>query len=851
MRVLLLFLLCLLVFSNLTSQERSPNILLVIADDLGIDAIEGFGIDGIKPNTPTLDSLREGGMTFTNCWATPQCTPTRAAIISGKYGVKTGVLRPPGPLDVEHTSIFNRIKESDQLDYAMSVFGKWHIGGNNVNHPAEHGVDHFEGYLGSGLSDYSDWEKVTNGNVSQESEYLTTRLTDAAIQWIQSQSKPWFLWLAHAAPHVPFHTPPEGLYTTEITDNRSRYRAMIEALDTEMQRLISSMDKEERRNTIIFFIGDNGTPNMINTFFPNGHVKGSIYEGGVRVPMIASGPNIKAGAIDESLVQVTDLHATILELMGLDLPGGIYNSLSLKPTLDGSASSQRNINYVDYNDDGRIIWATRTNRYKLIEDESGTQEFYDIIEDIKEEENLINILTTEQEAIKNMLSTEAANIRSSWSCIDGIQNGTESSIDNCGNDCPVTDILSSENIGCCSQPETQSVYYEFVEENVRYIYTNSYPNHDFCFNTRVPEPNYKLYKVDINPKISDVITSVVRENGRPARYFGVANNGVFYMPAPALPFVFEHTVTGEYNWDWVFEPTTNQGEGAEKVSLDCASAHTNSNGYHYHGNMFEYIETISPGSSSTETPPEEPIHVGWASDGFPIVYRFGPDSEGNIKELLPSYGLKSGQRPGDGVSEPCGPYTGKYTRDFEYIEGRGDLNECNGINASITLATQQGEETFNFFYVVTEDFPQIPRCMVGFVSPDFDNSAPSLSGRDDDGDGFIDIYDCDDSNPMINPLAVEIEGNNVDENCDDLLTSTFDLSSLGMSLYPNPNNGSFWIRTNNDHTYDFLLFNINGVLIKRTKGQGEISFDNIQQGNYTLVIQDKGVTIGSSKVVVI
>lgn len=842
----------LFLFSICFAQQQTPNVLVIIADDMGIDVMAGFGIEGEKPVTPILDSLRGSGVTFTNCWATPQCSPTRAAIMSGKYGIKTGVMRPPGPLDPANTSIFNQIRNNTTLDYSMAAIGKWHIAGSdgNLDHPAEHGLDHYEGVFSSGVDDYYDWEKVINGATEQVQEYATTHFTDAAIEWVGEQQKPWFLWLAHIAPHGPFHEPPSGLFTTEATDTRSQYFAMVEAMDHEIGRLLSSMDEATRENTVLFFIGDNGTPGPVNEFYPQGHVKGSIYEGGIRVPFIATGKTVGRVGEEDGLVQATDLYATILELLGSQLPGGVYNSLSLKPLLACGDRSMRDINYSDYDDDGTLVWATRTLQYKLIEDENGNQEFYDLTTDIREEDNLINNLTTEQEAIRDMLVTEAAAIRSGWSCNDGIRNGDEISLDDCDNTCGEVDVLATENIGCCEEPEEPSVFYEFVEGSTRNIYSNNFPNHNYCFAATVPVPTYRLYQVDETPQITGDTTLVVRENGRPARFFGVANNGVFLMPAPAVPFIFENPSTGEYNWDWVFEPTNNQGEGAGRVSLDCASAHANDQGYHYHGNMFEYLETILPGSTTTNDIPEKPIHIGWASDGFPILYRFGPDEDGNMKEMLPSFQLRSGLRSGDGTEAPCGPYTGKYTLDYEYICGKGDLNSCNGKEATVTITTSQGEETFEFYYVITSNFPQIPRCMLGNVSPDFENSAETLTGEDLDGDGFLEEFDCDDTNPNINPLAEEILGNDVDENCDGIFTSTYDLTAAGISFGPNPNNGQFWVELPVGRIYNVQLISARGQRVRQLNGSGRQRFQNIPQGIYFLSISSNGDFLGTSKMIV-
>lgn len=853
MKTFLLLSLTLFVVCPVCSQQQSPNVLIILADDMGIDVTPGFGIAGDKPVTPTLDSLRANGLAFTNCWATPQCSPTRAAIMSGKFGIKTGVMRPPNPLDPVNTSIFNYLRDSTGSGYSMAAIGKWHLAGNtgNLDHPEEHGLDHYEGVFTSGVDNYYNWEKVINGATEQVEEYATTHFTNAAIDWVAEQQQPWLLWLAHIAPHAPFHEPPAGLFTTAATNNRTRYFAMVEAMDHEIGRLLASMDAATRENTVLFFIGDNGTPGAVNEFYPQGHAKSSIYEGGLRVPLIATGKSVdRIGEVEDGLVQATDLYATILELLGNQLPGGIHNSLSLKPLLSCEGQALRSINYSDYNDDGTLVWATRTSRYKLIENEDGNQEFYDLTSDIREENNLIDNLTAEQEAIRAMLSAEAGVIRSGWSCNDGIRNGNETTLDDCENTCNETDLLSTENIGCCEEPEVPSVSYEFVEGNIRHLYSNNFPNHNYCFAATVPEPVYRLFEVDQTPRITGDTTLVVRRNGRPARFFGVAKNGVILMPAPATPFIFENPNTGEYNWDWVFEPTNNQGAGQGRVSLDCASAHANQQGYHYHGNMFEYLETIIPGSTTTSEIPEKPIHIGWASDGFPILYRFGPDEAGNMKEMLPSFQLRSGLRPGDGTEAPCGPYSGKYTRDYEYICGKGDLNACNGKEAAVTITTSEGEETFGFYYVITSGFPQIPRCLLGNVSPDFENGAETLTGTDLDGDGFLEAFDCDDTNPNINPLAEEIPGNDIDENCDGDFTSTRDLIAAGITFGPNPGNGELWVQLPTHREYTISLFTLNGRKSGELTGNGRLRFGDIPKGVYLLSISTSGGLLGSTKIIV-
>jgi len=553
-------------------------------------------------------------------------------------------------------------------------------------------------------------------------------------------------------------------------------------------------------------------------------------------------------------VQATDLHATILELAGVPLLGGTDNSLSLKPVLSFANQVSKKINYTDYESSDIKLWATRNDTYKLIEDENGREEFYNIITDIKEETNLIGNLTKEQETIKTMLKQEAQTIRSGWYCNDCIKNGTETTIDDCNSTCETTDVLSYDNIDCNYTPSKPSVYYEFIEQNDRVVYSNNYPNHTFNYvANRIPNPYYRVYKFDLNPKLSGEVISLTRANGRPVNFFGIALNGVYMMPAPATPFIFEDVNTGQYNWDWVFEPTTNIGDGRDFVALDCASAHVNPNsGYHYHGNMYEYVEELEQGISTLNTPPVEVLQVGWAADGFPVLYRFGPDKEGNIKEMFPSFQLKSGLRPGDGVSAPCGSYSGKYTNDFGYVAGKGDLDECNGIEASITLITAQGEETFAYYYVVTQDFPQISRCIKGDFNDSFISSAPALSGVDADGDGFIVSYDCDDSNANINPFATDNPSTSFDESCGATLsTQNIDLKDLGYYINSNPNDGHFSVISTSSEEYQVQLFSITGQLVLEKTGVGVLEINTITNaGVYVLSIIRKGNKLGTIKIII-
>jgi len=283
---------------------------------------------------------------------------------------------------------------------------------------------------------------------------------------------------------------------------------------------------------------------------------------------------------------------------------------------------------------------------------------------------------------------------------------------NCSND----NSIDMDNRTCDLTPGSNQYDDNTINVNdEREIVTNGIPTHDY--NNQIPnivselDNSTKTYLIDNSPAKAASTTSVNGSDGRPAWKFGVATNGVAIDPAPAEPFIFENPNTGEYNWDWVMEPNNNM----QAVGLDCAIAHVQPDGlYHYHGNMGIYAEQLSAGVS-TGTTPTEPVQIGWAADGYPILYLYGPGNGGGMIKLSSSYQLKSGDRPGNGVTEPCGEYNGKYTNDYEYVESAGDLDECNGIERSVTLSTG----TYDYFYVITEEFPVIPRCLVGDPNQSF------------------------------------------------------------------------------------------------------------------------------------
>jgi len=212
--------------------------------------------------------------------------------------------------------------------------------------------------------------------------------------------------------------------------------------------------------------------------------------------------------------------------------------------------------------------------------------------------------------------------------------------------------------------------------------------------------------------------------------------------------------------------------------------------------------------------------------------------------------LKKGLRPGNGIQEPCGAYNGKYTVDFEYLCGKGDLDECNGIQSSITLNTAIGTQTFEYFYVITSDFPQISRCLVGNVSADFDNDAPELTGEDNDGDGYIEEFDCDDNNAAINPSAEDIGGNDIDENCDGILTATSVLEIDGLTIGPNPSDGIVIIRKAEAVNMSVSVYGIDGRHVFSKVGDSQVQISGLQTGAYIVKVVLENNQVAIQKIVV-
>lgn len=411
-------------------QPAWSNILLIIADDLGAESVSLYpdlvGNSGAV-SMPNIETLAQRGITFDNAWANPACSPTRGTIVSGEYGHNNGVVNVGGELQSNQTtSIFELISSTSPANYRMAVYGKWHLG-PDINHIIANGVTEFKGFFGGAISDYFNWQYTDiNGQSTNTTEYSTTLLTDFAIDFIQDgqgSEEPWFVYLAYNAPHgvnasTGFQVPPEELHSVDvgglspgdIEDSVPVYKAMVQAMDTEIGRLLTALGSE-LDNTLVIFIGDNGTPSAVkDTGSGVRRSKGSVYEGGVRVPLVIAGPGVtRINERESDVAMATDLYATIASVAGIGT-SQIGNSYNLEPLFSNdSGNSGRDVAFTELcnNNDN---YALRNQQFKLMYT-NNTWRLYDLLNDTLEQTNLYSdpSYSTERTDLQNELDSIVSN----------------------------------------------------------------------------------------------------------------------------------------------------------------------------------------------------------------------------------------------------------------------------------------------------------------------------------------------------------------------------------------------------------------------------------------------------------
>lgn len=428
-------------FTLVIAQER-PNIIVILADDLGYNDLGYTGSKDIF--TPHIDALANNGMICTNGYVThPYCGPSRAGLITGRYQARFGMEINPtySPYDLhmglplEEKTFAKRLQE---VGYRTGVIGKWHLGAAPPYHPNNRGFNHFYGFLSGGhdyfpenvssnrslINDqgsprYSENEGcflplALNNNYGEFNEYLTTALSKNAADFVKkSDNNPFMLYLAYNAPHLPFQAPKETIEKYSHIKERSRrvYAAMIDEMDRGIGMVVEALKETGKLdNTIIFFLSDNG--GVLNSKYVDGPIgsnypfksgKGSMYEGGSHVPFLVHWPKgIKSPKTFNGLVSALDIAATALSVGNANISEANLDGVDLTPFLTGEKSDSPHDALFWRMDEG-TSWSVRTGTSKfLLEGKKVEPELYDMIKDPYESLNVIKSNSKTRKALAEL-----------------------------------------------------------------------------------------------------------------------------------------------------------------------------------------------------------------------------------------------------------------------------------------------------------------------------------------------------------------------------------------------------------------------------------------------------------------
>ena len=379
-------------FAKAAANRAHPNILIILADDLGYGDLSVNGGKDIQ--TPNIDKLFKKGMQFTNFYANcTVCSPTRASLMTGRYPDLAGV---PGVIRTNETNSWGYLVEDavtlpqilKTAGYQTALIGKWHLGLESPNTPNERGFDFFHGFLGDMMDDY--WTHLRQGNnymrlnndVIEPKGHATDIFSDWAIEYIkeaEDQESPFFLYLAYNAPHFPIQPPEEWLEKVKkrepgISEKRAKNVALVEHLDFGIGRVLQALDDTKQdKNTLIIFSSDNG--GHLPSGASNGNLRGGkqdMYEGGIKVPTCFVWKEaIKTGTVCENLGLTMDIFPTLCEITGIQIPKKI-NGISLYRSLQqkDQVTDSRVVYFMRREGGfygGLCYYAARQGQYKLLQ----------------------------------------------------------------------------------------------------------------------------------------------------------------------------------------------------------------------------------------------------------------------------------------------------------------------------------------------------------------------------------------------------------------------------------------------------------------------------------------------------
>lgn len=401
-----------------TGQDRPPNFVFIIADDLGWADVAFHG--GPTP-TPNLDRLLDEGVELTQHYVAPVCSPTRAGFLTGRYWSRFGVTTPVNTQGLPFGTV-TLARVLGDSGYTTALIGKWHLGSKPEWGPNHFGFHYSYGSLAGGVTPYSHQYKKgiysttwhRNHELIEQEGHVTDVLTDEAVEWIHDhKEKPFFLYLPYTAVHIPIREPEEWL--ANVPDSIEgevprQYSACIMHLDAAVGRVVTAIDEAGLiDNTLIVFTSDNGGTTAQNNdrkypddHCPNGRVpgdnkpfrgqKGTLYEGGVRVPTIARWPGkLKPRTQLEQIACIVDWMPTFYVLAKSKTDSGAlrWDGVNLWPALVGEATLPERLIYLAGVRHQR--WAIRDGEWKLILNKSGPDELYHISKDASESNNIAGL----------------------------------------------------------------------------------------------------------------------------------------------------------------------------------------------------------------------------------------------------------------------------------------------------------------------------------------------------------------------------------------------------------------------------------------------------------------------------
>lgn len=398
---------------------RRPNIVLVLADDLGWGDLSSYGCPDIR--TPRIDSIGASGVRFTRFYSNgPECSPTRTALMTGRYQQRVGGLecaiglhdvgryddaewlqkRGELGLPVSETTLPRMLKT---YGYDTACFGKWHLGYPEKFWPNRHGFDEYLGFLGGGADYFTHKEPEQDGKAYfyhnqtrvDRPGYTTDLFAEEGIHWLKKRSRnPFFLYLPFNAPHTPIQDP-GGLDAKSGTapareGHRPTYVKMVQRLDDRVGAVLAQLDAMgAAEDTIVFFISDNGgDPNGRND--PWRGKKSSLWEGGIRVPCMVRWPGkLPAGKTTDQVALTMDVLPTILAATGARAPEGRkLDGVDLLPVLKGGKAEFSRTVFWRSKRARRVRKAVRDGDLKYVLDD-GQEEIHDLAKDEREQKNLL------------------------------------------------------------------------------------------------------------------------------------------------------------------------------------------------------------------------------------------------------------------------------------------------------------------------------------------------------------------------------------------------------------------------------------------------------------------------------